>query len=138
MQDRLVVALVRELYFGAKLVDWVRSFGCKYKRVETRADLIKAVRSSNPALVVVDLECQPGDLTEITCHSGRAKLLAFGPPSDVESLEAARAAGFDEVVLNIQYHRELRSLLARHLPAEAPEEMDGEGKKPWQRLWPRT
>lgn len=137
MQDRLVVALVRDLFFGVRLVDFVRLFGYELERAETSDDLIKTLCSTHPALVIVDLEYRPGDLSEIARHAGTARLLAFGAPADTESCKAARAAGFDEVVVNNQFHRELRALLGRNLGVEAVQETQGAGKR-WRRLWGRV
>ena len=138
MQDTLVIALVRERYFGgAHLVDWVRSVGYKYKRVDTCQALIKTLHSTRPALVIVDLEYCAGDLGEIVQCAGSATLLAFGSPRDAQSRLAAKSAGFHEVLINNEYHRCVAELLARHLPAETIRVTENGEVRNWRTLWSR-
>ena len=136
MQRRIVLGLVTELYLGARLPSFVRAAGHEYRRAETRAELREALRSARPALVVVDLAQDAGDLSEIARHAGEARLVAYGPLHDVEGQRAARAAGFHEVLPSIYFHRHVAELLARHLPVAPPSEAAAEVKG-WRRLFSR-
>lgn len=117
-EHKLVLALVRDLFFGASLSDGVRALGHEFKRVDTAAALRKELDGVQPALVIVDLSARPGDLSEIAVEAGGARLVAFGPHVDTESRQAAKAAGFHEVVTNGRLARELPTLLSRNLPSE--------------------
>ncbi|MDQ3328759.1 MAG: hypothetical protein M3506_09585, partial [Chloroflexota bacterium] len=142
MQHRLVVALAPNTYFGCKVVNFVHQIGYEYTQVETRAALLETLRSRTPALVCVDLTLDPGNLLEITGQAAEARLIAYGPPGDTTAHRAARAAGFHEVIPNIQFHREVPRILRRNLPAETlpevqpPPQRSGEAKG-WRRFVPR-
>jgi len=142
MQHRLVVALAPNTYFGCKVVNFVHQIGYEYKQVETRAALVETLRSTTPALVCVDLSLDPGNLLEITGQAAEARLVAYAPPGDITVHQAARAAGFHEVMPNIQFHREVPRILRRNLPVEtlpkvqSPTQRTGEAMS-WRRFLPR-
>ncbi len=115
--ERVVVALVRRGHFCVNLSAWVRRAEYEYIHVESRAGLLAVLHTSSPALVVVDLALEPGNLLEITGEAGSARLIAFGPPRMVAALRAAEAAGFHEVIPDIIFHRQVPQLLARNLPS---------------------
>ena len=115
MNDRIVLGLVPDLFFGARLGDGVRTLGYEFKRLSALGDLLAELERSEPALVIVDLSARPGDLGEIVRSAGNARLMAFGPHVDTESRRAAKEAGFHEVVTNGRLSRELPVLLARNL-----------------------
>lgn len=123
MPERVVVALVRTGHFSTSVGSWVRWAGYGYTQVETRAGLIAVLRTSAPALVIVDLACEPGDLLEITGECGDARLVAFGSPRAAEALQAAEAAGFHEVLPDIVFHRQVPQMLSRNLPDDVSEEL---------------
>lgn len=142
MQHRLVVALAPTTYFGCKIVNFVHQIGYEYAQVETRAALLDTLRTTTPALVCVDLTLDPGNLLEITGQAADARLVAYGPPGDAAAQRAARAAGFHEVMANIQFHREVPQILRRNLPAETlteaqvpPRHINDE--RGWRRFLPR-
>ncbi len=118
MESRLIVALVRDYYLGgADLGGFARAYECKYKRVDNHSDLIKALRSSRPVLVVVDLACDVGDLREVASQAQNGThLVAFGPAHDEGLRREAKAAGFHEAMPNIEFHRTVPDVLARHIP----------------------
>ena len=144
MAEKLVVALVREPYFGgAALGSWVAWYGYDYRRATSDRELLTLLRSSKPALVVVNLELWPRDPSEIVREAGTARLVGYAPYPDAERRREAEAAGFDEVLVNIAYHRTVRDLLPRYLPDatpppedEQPPERAPEGKRHWG-LWRR-
>ena len=116
MHSRLILALAPDIFFGARLSDAARSLGCTLMRVSTPDALLRALDASPPALVVVDLSAGAAHLSEVVRRAGGARLIAFGPHVDSASRDAARAAGFHEVVPNSRLAREGAALLARHLP----------------------
>jgi hypothetical protein len=142
MQHKLVVALAPTTYFGCKIVNFVHQIGYEYTQLETRAALLDTLRSTTPALVCVDLTLDPGNLLEITGQAADARLVAYGPCGDPAALQAARAAGFHEVMPNIQFHREVPKILRRNLPAETLQEVQAQPRrtdedKGWRRFLPR-
>ncbi|MDP9351157.1 MAG: hypothetical protein M3P51_06430 [Chloroflexota bacterium] len=116
--EKVVVALVRSGHFCVNLGAWVRRAGYESIHVESRAGLMAVLHTSSPALVIVDLTREPGNLLELTGEAGSARLIAFGPPRMVEALRAAEAAGFHEVLPDIIFHRQVPQLLARNLPSD--------------------
>ncbi len=124
MNNRLILALVPDLFFGARLSDSARSLGRDLRRVSSRAALLSALQESEPALVIVDLAAGRDRLEDIVTHAGDARLVAFGPHVDTESRHAALIAGFHEVVPNSRLAREGAALLARHLPQDSEENHD--------------
>ncbi len=116
-QNKLVLALVRDLFFGVRLSDTVRSLGHEFKRVDTPAALLSELDSCEPGLVIVDLGGNTGALSEIARRARGARLVAFGPHVDTDSRRAAKEAGFDEVVTNGRLARDLSGLLSRNLPS---------------------
>jgi len=120
-QDKLVIALVRDYYFGgAQLDQWVQWAGYKYRRFDASGELIRALGTARAGLVIVDLRLESDriGLAEIAYRAGESRLIAFGPVADVESRHAAEEAGFHEVMPNINFHRRVPVLLARHLPLD--------------------
>ncbi len=119
-ESKLVLVLVRDLFFGARLSDGVRSLGYELKRVGSTAALLSELDAQTPALVIVNLGESADDLAEIARRAGGARLIAFGPHVDTESRRAAKEAGFHDVVTNGRLARDLPSLLSRNLsPGEA-------------------
>lgn len=112
---KLILALVKDLFFGARLSDVAAALGYAFKRVSTGTALLDALDGQAPALVIVDLGVKPCDLAEVARKAGGARLIAFGPHVDTESRAAARSAGFHEVVANSRLARELPQLLSRNL-----------------------
>ncbi len=117
MDKQPILALARDLFFGSRIGEAARATGHPFKRASSRAALLSELEATHPALVVVDLASSPGDLSEIAARAEGARLVAFGPHVDTESRDAARAAGFHEVVANSRLARELPALLARNLPS---------------------
>lgn len=116
MSSRQILALAPDIFFGARLSDAARSLGYTLTRVSTSDALLAALDASPPALVVVDLSAGAARLMDVAAKAGAARLIAFGPHVDTASRDAARAAGFHEVVPNSRLAREGAVLLARHLP----------------------
>lgn len=118
MSDRSILALVPDVFFGARLSDSARSLGYDLRRVSTPEALLEEMAAQQPVLVIVDLSRGTELLARIAAAAGQARLIAFGPHVDTESHQAARAAGFHEVVANSRLAREGAALLARNLPGE--------------------
>ena len=126
MNDKPVVALVRDLFFGARLHDAVGALGYGFERVDTPAALLSELEATRPRLVIVDLALGTGHLAEVASRAGEARLLAFGPHVDTAKRQAALDAGFHEWVSNGRLTRELPALLDRHLrsPGESDDRTD--------------
>ncbi|MDP9383112.1 MAG: hypothetical protein M3Q29_23825 [Chloroflexota bacterium] len=118
MNEKRILALAPDIFFGVRLADSARSLGYELRRVATLDALLEELSRSNPALVVVDLSTGTGRLEEVAINAGDARLVAFGPHVDAESRQAAKDAGFHEVVPNSRLAREGAALLARNLPPD--------------------
>ncbi len=124
MNKQRILALVPDLFFGARLSDSSRSLGYELQRVSSHPALLTALQESKPALVIVDLSTGTEGLQEIANQAAPARLVAFGPHVDTESRQSALNAGFHEVVPNSRLAREGAALIARHLPQNQGEARD--------------
>jgi CheY-like chemotaxis protein len=74
---------------------------------------------NSPTVVVIDLETANLDVAE-TVQAIRAaspsppRILAYGPHVQEARLEAARAAGCDDVLSRGQFHRQMAEILRNH------------------------
>jgi hypothetical protein len=93
-----IVALVTDLMDRSRLVAAV-------DQPVTFVRTIDVERFGRADVVIVDL-VRIGDVRSIRAAAPRARIVAFGPHVDDESLEAARAAGFDVVVPRSQFFRD--------------------------------
>lgn len=111
-----VVALVADLMFASKIRG--AAGGIRVRVVHRAGQLEEAVVEEEPGLVLVDLDSRTGDsVAAIEAVRSRSEtrqipLVAFGSHVDVEAIEAARAAGADQVLARSAFVRKLPSLLS--------------------------
>jgi hypothetical protein len=110
-----VVVLNRDLFFGVRIGNILKSAGFEPKFVKTTTELTDLVQNepSAPALIIVDIGANP-DWDQVGSLSTKTPILAFGPHKDVESLRAAKTAGVTRVVSNSEFHRNALELIQRY------------------------
>lgn len=114
-----VVVLNRDLMFGMRIRNAVRSLGLEPVVVADTAAFVAAVRAggATPVLAVVDMN----GAVDWTLVRGLADdpsvetpIIGFGPHVDIEGRRAAKAAGLDRIVSNGDFHRDAVGLLRRY------------------------
>jgi hypothetical protein len=121
-----VVVLNRDLFFGVRIADLLRTAGYAVAIAPTSQDFVERLRSADPPAVlgIVDLGAGPDwdllrPLLAISPDDGgdlalATPVLAFGPHMDVVAMRAAKAAGVTRLVANSEFHRDLLGLVERY------------------------
>ena len=126
-----VVALVRDLFFGVRIRETLRSHGYRVELANSAEKLRAALRDSPPALVLVDLAFAaidpPRQIAALKADRATRAIpvLAFGPHLDHASRQAARDAGADRVVPNSKLAEDLPALVARYASRTAGDDRAG-------------
>jgi CheY-like chemotaxis protein len=112
----LVLALVDDLIFQAKMMETARHVGVELKTVVSGDALVEAVARVQPALVIVDLNARHGPLEaieQLRASGVAAPLVAFLSHVQVELAERARAAGCRDVMPRSKFTQNLATILAQ-------------------------
>ena len=104
-----------DVFFWARVQGSARAAGREAVRIGDEAAMDAAFREGGVAQVIADLGSRSVD---VAAWVGRWKgvsppprLIAYGSHVDEGALAAARAAGFDEVMPNSRFNRELARIL---------------------------
>lgn len=110
-----IVVLIRDLFFSVKVRNELSGAGYEPLLVKREPELLSAVESADPILVLIDLGARPDwESLRPLLDSGSTSVLAFGPHKDVDSRREAQEAGVDRVVTNQQLHKGLREYVERY------------------------
>ena len=110
------VLLSPDLMLASQAIGAAQRAGCTLEIVATEAQLMLRLASTTDVWVAVDLTT-PGMKIADLVNSLRnlaeppASVLAFGPHVQSVRLDAARAAGCDQVLTRGQFHAQLESIL---------------------------
>jgi len=121
----MVLALVDDLMFRSKIKSAVQPSGAAVTFAASRDAALAAMRSGAPSLVVFDLNNSRADplgtLAEMKKDPALASIPTLGYVShvDVNTIDAARAAGVDEVVARSAFAMRLSELVVKPPPAGA-------------------
>jgi hypothetical protein len=115
----LVVVLNRDLFFGVRIANTLRSLGYEVVLLPTTETFAERLRTAEPppVLAMIDLGAAPDwdVLRPLLAEPGMpTPTLAFGPHKDVEAMRAAKAAGVTRLVSNGELHRDLVGLVERY------------------------
>ena len=119
-EDKLIVALVDDLFFGSQIGDVAENLGYQVKFIKRESDLDDSASLPQPCLVIVDLMVEGLDwarvLKEFKANASNkdTKILAFGPHEDLSKREAAIKAGCDIVVARSKFVADLPALIGKH------------------------
>ncbi|MBC8289778.1 MAG: hypothetical protein H8E37_05625 [Planctomycetes bacterium] len=108
-----IVVLCSDLFFASEIEGTARLHGIGVRLVDTDQQAVEAVSSNPTRLLLVDLRNPGLDCGQLTASlpDPRPKVLGFYPHVQTEYLEAAQAAGFDEVVTRGRFSSDLVSFL---------------------------
>jgi CheY-like chemotaxis protein len=115
-----IVAIVRDLFFAARIRDTLRPRGYVVAVVKREEELAAAFAGDPVALVIIDLAftaiAPPAVIARLKSDAatGAVPLLAFGSHLDRAGREAAKAAGADRVVPNSKLVADLPALVERY------------------------
>jgi CheY-like chemotaxis protein len=120
----VVLALVGDLFFGAKLTETARQVGVPLALVGSAAEARAAMAGPGPALVIFDLE-HPGleplaFIRELKTMRPAPRLLGFLSHVRQDLKAAAQGAGCDEVLPRSQFSARLPDLLRQAGGATQP------------------
>lgn len=104
-----IVVLCSDLFFASEIEGTASLHGIRVTLVDTDQQALDAVRSNPTRLLIVDLRNPDLDCSQLTdsLPDPRPKVLGFYPHVQTEYLEAAQAAGFDEVVTRGRFSTDL-------------------------------
>ncbi|HEU5330727.1 MAG: hypothetical protein ACTHMJ_24425 [Thermomicrobiales bacterium] len=124
-QSNQIVAIVRDLFFAARIRDTLRSRGYAVAVVKREEDVAAAFAGGPVALVIIDLGFVAIDPAAVIARLKGAEatraipLLAFGSHLDHAGRDAAKAAGADRVVPNSKLVADLPALVERYARGKA-------------------
>jgi len=113
-----VVVLNRDVFFGVKIGNQLRSLGYEVAFVKDALTFAEVIRAeSRPMLGIIDMNTGVDwDLIRplMVKEGPGVPILAFGSHLDVEGRRAAKAAGVTRVLSNGDFHRDMVSQVRRY------------------------
>lgn len=109
---KIVLAVMSDLFFSAKIMDEAKRLGVKAVFVKDEAVALEQLKS-NPALVILDLNCASARPLGLIAAAKQAGIPTTGFLSHVQAEMKQRAldAGCETVVARSVFAQNLRSLL---------------------------
>lgn len=109
----VVVIVTKDLFFGSQVTGTATARGWPCAMAMTVDALRDHLAKGTVRGVILDLagDIAPVDLIAALPTAARPKTLAFGPHVHTANLQAAREAGFDQVMPRSKFSAELISLL---------------------------
>lgn len=114
----MIVAAVDDLLFSSKIRATAGQVGAEVTFARTQEELLRQARAGPPRLIVVDLNTRGLDplaaIAAVKAEPALAgvRLLAFVAHVRADLIEAARAAGADEVLARSAFAGNLAQILA--------------------------
>src|SRR5262245_39645467 len=112
---RRIIFVSDDLLFWSRVQGLARSAGTEAVRIGDEASMERAFGEGGVTRVIVDLGAKWIDFASWAARwngaDPRPELVAFGSHVDEAALSAARAAGFDRVMPNSRFHREVGELV---------------------------
>lgn len=115
--ERTVIAVVDDLFFAAKIRGTAEQLGVKVQFVRSVEGLIEAAKTTQPATIIVDLHAQqlnPIQVAQLLKGDEQLRsiaLVGFFSHVQIELQQAAKAAGFDQVLPRSAFVSQLGEIL---------------------------
>ena len=106
----VVIAVVDDMFFAAKIRAVAEAVGVEISFPRSREALVEKAREAR--LILVDLHNQRMDPLELARELSGIKLIGFFSHVEVELQRKAVAAGFDQVLPRSAFVRDLPKILA--------------------------
>jgi DNA-binding NarL/FixJ family response regulator len=111
----IAVALVRDLFFRSKIDAIAAAVGAQVEYVSTLDAVAARCAAIRPAVVFIDLsdDAFPAadTLKQIRAAAPQARTIGFASHVDLKSMQAARAAGYEETLSRSEFTARLPDLL---------------------------
>jgi hypothetical protein len=119
-----IVVLNRDLFFGVKIGNTLRSLGYAVSFVRDTDSFVERLREGGASLVLGLIDMNAGvdwdAVRGVTGERGRGvQVLVFGSHLDVDGRRAAKAAAVTRVLSNGDFHRDMVALVERYAKAPA-------------------
>ena len=112
---RTILVVAQNLIFLPRVESAAVPFGIKVRLAATAEKFGELHRQADVLLVLVDLEGSRGAwaavVGRLVASESRPRIVAYGPHSDVETLDLARNAGCDQVLTKGQFSSTLHDLV---------------------------
>jgi DNA-binding NtrC family response regulator len=112
----LVLALIDDLFFQAKLIETAKQLGVELRTCQTPEALDAEITKAVPNLVLIDLNARANPLDAVGRVQGRAQkipLIGFLSHVQLDLAERARTAGCREIMPRSKFTQNLATILAR-------------------------
>ena len=111
----MILLLTRDVFFASKVTGTAQQLGLAAATVMSLDALREKLTVGRVSGVILDLGSgiAPAEVQGIVTVSPRPKLIAFGAHVDTVALQAAQAAGFDDVMPRSKFAGTLPELLQR-------------------------
>ena len=109
-----IFMLVPDLMFATRIEDAGRHLNYTVQTLAPNEDADAATARAAPALLIVSLDAANWQDAVQAAKRAGARVLAFGSHKNVRAMQAARAAGCDEVVARSRMASELPDLLKKY------------------------
>ncbi len=110
----IIMIFVPDLMFATRIEDAAKHLGYRTVSLTAASDFDAVVASEKPSLVIVSLDAADWERAARSAKRAGARVLAFGSHKNVEAMQAAKAAGCDEVVARSRMAAELLNLLKKY------------------------
>ncbi len=100
--------------FSTRIEETAKRLGYSIATLRADEDFDGAMARAQPALVIVALDAANWQEAVAAAKRAGARVLAFGSHKNVETMQAARAAGCDEVAARSRMASELPQLLQKY------------------------
>jgi DNA-binding NarL/FixJ family response regulator len=115
MSSRIVLGLVKDLFFRSKLDAVAESLGVEVLYASTLDAAARQCAGHHPAVVLADLSDAEfpavATVARIRADAPQAKIVGFASHVDLKPLKAAREAGFDLTLSRSEFTARLAELL---------------------------
>ena len=114
----MILALVDDLFFSAKLAEGAKQAGVTMKTVGTREAVLESLKKGSVAGLIFDLDCGSTDAVELIGSLKAAPdakplppMVAFVRHTHEETIRQAEAAGCDRILPRSSFFKDLPGLL---------------------------
>lgn len=114
----MIVFLTKDLMMGSSASSHARQHGTQIKTVATGDDALSVIRRDRPHMLLVDLQTpgidvgQLGEEIRELADSLCPLTIAYAQHVNVELLEQAKQAGFDQVLTRGQFNSQIGQIVA--------------------------
>ncbi len=110
-----ILFLVPDLMFATRIEDAAKHLGYRTASLNASGDFDTAIAREKPSLVIVALDAADWERAARSAKRAGARVLAFGSHKNAGAMQAAKAAGCDEVVARSRMAAELPNLLKKYV-----------------------